>query len=136
MTDIDWGALRAAAIDASARAYAPYSRFRVGAAGLTDRGRIVSGCNVENVSYGLTFCAEVTMVGQLRMEGDEGERLIAVVTVAGDGAPATPCGRCRQILAEHGGPSLLVNGDGTPRTIGELLPGFFNVDDLEAHRDS
>ena len=130
--NVDWDHLRAEALAVAHKAYAPYSKFSVGAAGLTDTGQIVVGCNVENVSYGLTVCAEVTMVGMLRVAG--GERLVAVVTVAGSGEAVTPCGRCRQVLMEHGGPSLLVNGDGTVRTLGELLPGAFSAVDLE--RDS
>ena len=122
MTEIDWDRLRAEALAATERAYAPYSRFHVGAAGLTDDGRIVVGSNVENVSYGLTLCAECNMVGDLARQG--GGRLIAVVTTSA-GGPCTPCGRCRQVLAEFGGPDLLVDGDGTPRRLDELLPGFF-----------
>jgi cytidine deaminase len=129
-TPAQWAALRAAAIAATEHAYAPYSQFRVGAAGLTDDGRIVSGCNVENASYGVTFCAEVTMVGQLRMLG--ARRLVAVVTVQGAGTPVMPCGRCRQILMEHGGPECLVNGDGTVRTMAELLPSAFTAEHLTA----
>jgi len=126
-----WAELRASAIAATQHAYAPYSQFRVGAAGLTDDGRIVSGCNVENSSYGLTFCAEVTMVGQMRMTG--ARRLVAVVTVRAAGDPVMPCGRCRQILLEHGGPDCLVNGDGTIRTMAELLPWGFGAEDLNPH---
>ncbi len=122
MIDIDWAVLRAEALAAAAHAYAPYSRYHVGAAGLTDTGRIVRGCNIENASYGLTLCAECTMIGDLLMGG--GGRLVAVVTV-GNGAPVTPCGRCRQLLWEHGGAACLVDGDGTARTMAELLPGAF-----------
>ncbi len=128
-----WEALRDTARRATDRAYAPYSGFRVGAAGMTSDGRIVSGCNVENASYGLTFCAEVNMVGQMRMQG--AERLVAVVVVAGDGAPATPCGRCRQILLEHGGPQLLVDGDGTPRPMSELLPFAFDASHMQGRTE-
>jgi cytidine deaminase len=124
VTAIDWAALRAAATDAAARAYAPYSRFRVGAAGLVDDGRIVTGCNVENASYGLTLCAECGLVSALLDSG--GGRLVAVVTVAGDGKPVMPCGRCRQLLWEHGGPECLVDGDGAVRPMRELLPGAFD----------
>jgi cytidine deaminase len=121
---IDWEALRAAAVDASHRAYAPYSRFHVGAAGLTDDGRVVTGCNVENASYGLTLCAECGLVSELVRTG--GGRLVAVVTVAGDGQPVMPCGRCRQLLWEHGGPDCLLDGDGTIRPMREVLPGAFD----------
>lgn len=125
---IDWNALRAAAIEASQSAYAPYSEFHVGAAGLTDDGRIVVGCNVENAAYGVALCAECGMVSSLIAGG--GGRLIAVSCVSGTGEPCTPCGRCRQILWEHGGPNCLVDGDGVPRPMSELLPGGFGPDRL------
>src|SRR4051794_8647085 len=121
---IDWDALRAAAVEAAIHAYAPYSHFRVGAAGLVDDGRIVRGCNVENASYGLGLCAECGMVSALTASG--GGRLVAVVTVAGDGQPVMPCGRCRQLLWEHGGPECLVDGSGTPMPMREVLPGAFD----------
>ena len=126
---VDWGALRAAAVAAATRAYAPYSHFHVGAAGLTDDGRIISGSNIENASYGVTLCAECSLVSS--MIGTGGGRLVAVLTVAGDGKPVMPCGRCRQLLWEHGGPDLLVDGDGTPRPLRELLPGAFEEHDME-----
>ncbi len=129
MGPIDWDALRAAAVEASTHAYAPYSRFHVGAAGLVDDGRVVTGCNVENASYGLGLCAECGMVSALAASG--GGRLVAVVTVAGDGQPVMPCGRCRQLLVEHGGPDCLVNGDGTPRPMRDLLPGAFTAGDMD-----
>jgi cytidine deaminase len=121
--DIDWEVLRAAALEAATHAYAPYSHFHVGAAALVDDGRIVRGCNVENASYGLTLCGECTLVGELLLSG--GGRLVAVATV-GNGSPVMPCGRCRQLLYEHGGPDCLVDGDGTPRSLRELLPGAFD----------
>jgi len=120
---IDWDRLRAAALEAAGRAYAPYSRFRVGAAGLVDDGRIVSGCNVENVSYGLTLCAECGLVSDLHRTG--GGRLVAVAIVSGSGRPCTPCGRCRQLLHEHGGPTCLVEGGTERRTVADLLPDGF-----------
>lgn len=126
MAEIDWAALRVAATEAAATAYAPYSGFRVGAAGLTDDGRVVTGCNVENLSYGLTLCAECGLVSALQRSG--GGRLVAVTVVSGGGRPCTPCGRCRQLLLEHGGPECLVDGDGTIRTVDELLPGGFTVE--------
>jgi cytidine deaminase len=125
---IDWGLLRRRAIEAAERAYAPYSRFRVGAAALVDDGRVVAGCNVENASYGLTLCAECGLVSALHESG--GGRLVAVVTVANGGEPVMPCGRCRQLLFEHGGEQCLVDGDGTPRTLAEILPGAFGADRL------
>src|ERR687885_335472 len=103
--DIDWDALREAARAAMARAYAPYSGFPVGAAGLTGDGRIVSGCNVENASYGLGLCAECGLVSALHASG--GGRLVAATCVGPDGDLLMPCGRCRQILWENGGPQLL-----------------------------
>lgn len=126
-SDIDWVALRAAALTAAGHAYAPYSNFHVGAAGLTADGRIITGCNVENASYGLTQCAENTLIGALHMTG--GGRLVAVVTV-GNGSPVMPCGRCRQLLWEHGSPDTLVDGDGHIRRLDEILPGAFGSGDL------
>jgi cytidine deaminase len=130
---IDWDALREAARDAMKKAYAPYSRFRVGAAGLVDDGRIVTGCNVENASYGLTLCAECGLVSALHATG--GGHLVAVAIVAGDGLPVMPCGRCRQLLYEHGGPELLVDGDGTIRPMREVLPMAFEARDMEGRTD-
>ncbi|MDH3294389.1 MAG: cytidine deaminase [Acidimicrobiia bacterium] len=128
ITDIDWNRLKAEAFEVSKRAYAPYSNFEVGAAALTDDGRIITGCNVENLSYGLTLCAECAVVSSLHSGG--GGRLIAVAVVSGSGQPCTPCGRCRQLLFEHGGPDCLVDGDGTIRTVAELLPGGFDAERL------
>ena len=125
---IDWRSLRQAAAQAAQRAYAPYSKLQVGAAGLTDDGRIVVGCNVENASYGLTLCAECGMVSALHASG--GGRLVAVCCIDGSGTPLTPCGRCRQLLHEHGGPSLLVDGAQNVLTIDQLLPGAFTPVDL------
>lgn len=132
---VDWPALRAEASAAAARAYAPYSRLHVGAAGLTDTGRVVTGCNVENASYGLTLCAECGLVSALHASGDA--CLVAVSIVAGDGRPLAPCGRCRQLLYEAGGGGLLVDGgDGAaPAALGALLPGAFGGTDLEARRE-
>ena len=111
---------------ATANSYAPYSEFRVGAAGLTTDGRIVTGSNVENASYGLTLCAECSLVSDLARTG--GGLLRAVAVVSGSGEPCTPCGRCRQLLFEHGGPDCLVDGNGEIRTVAELLPGGFGPD--------
>jgi cytidine deaminase len=129
MAAIDWDELRAAARAASERAYAPYSKFRVGAAGLTDDGRIVTGCNVENASYGLALCAECGLISALHQSG--GGTLVAVAIVSGSGEPCTPCGRCRQLLFEHGGPDCLVEGDTEIRTVSELLPFGFEPSRLE-----
>jgi cytidine deaminase len=131
--EIDWNALRSKAIDASADAYAPYSRFRVGAAALVDDHRMVAGCNVENVSYGLGLCAECAVVCALHSSG--GGRLVALSCVGPDGEVLMPCGRCRQVLLEHGGPELLIDHPRGPRTLGELLPDAFGPDDL-ARRDA
>jgi cytidine deaminase len=126
---VDWSELRAAAVAASRRAYAPYSNFSVGAAGLAHDGRIVTGCNVENASYGLGLCAECGLVSQLHDSG--GGRLIAVACVDGAGAPLMPCGRCRQVLLEFGGGELLVDGPEGPVALEELLPHAFSAADLE-----
>jgi cytidine deaminase len=126
---VDFAALVAAATDAMGRAYAPYSEFPVGAAGLTDDGRIVTGCNVENASYGLGLCAECGLVSQLHASG--GGRLVAMACVDGSGSPLMPCGRCRQLLLEHGGEELLVYAEESPKRLGDLLPDAFSRADLE-----
>jgi len=126
--DIDWELLRRKAIDVSGHAYAPYSRFPVGAAALADDYRIVTGCNVENVSYGLGLCAECAVVCALVSSG--GGRLLALACVGPDGATLMPCGRCRQVLLEHGGPDMLVDHPAGPRPLSELLPDAFGPDDL------
>ncbi|HEY2508162.1 MAG TPA: cytidine deaminase [Streptosporangiaceae bacterium] len=130
--NIDWTALRAAATAVAARAHAPYSGLHVGAAGQDRDGRLVTGCNVENASYGLTLCAECGLVSAQHAAG--AGPLVAVSVVAGDGAPLVPCGRCRQLLLEAGGPGLLVDADGGPRQLGELLPSAFTGDDIETRR--
>ena len=125
---IDWSALRAAAAEVAERAYAPYSRLRVGAAGETADGQVVVGCNVENASYGLTLCAECGLVSALHAAG--AERLVAVSVVGGDGQRLLPCGRCRQLLMEAGGPGLLVDTDAGPSELARLLPAPFTEVDL------
>jgi cytidine deaminase len=125
---IDWKLLRDKAIQAAQGAYAPYSRFPVGAAALVGDGRIVTGCNVENVSYGLGLCAECAVVCALHSTG--GGRLLALACVDGSGSPLMPCGRCRQVLLEHGGPDLLIDHPDGPRRLGDLLPDAFGPDDL------
>jgi cytidine deaminase len=134
---IDWPGLRTAAVAAAARAYAPYSGLRVGAAGQAADGRLVTGCNVENASYGMTLCAECGLVSALHATGflHAVPRLVAVAVVAGDGAPLLPCGRCRQLLLEAGGPELLVDTDGGPVELDALLPAAFTSTDLAQRRD-
>ncbi len=130
--DIDWVALRTAATAVAGRAHAPYSGLRVGAAGLDRDGLTVTGCNVENASYGLTLCAECGLVSAQRAAG--AGPLVAVSVVAADGAPLMPCGRCRQLLLEAGGPELLLDTDPGPRRLGDLLPGAFTAADLTSRR--
>ena len=127
---VDWEALRGDAVEAMRRAYVPYSRFPVGVAGLVEDGRIVSGCNVENAAYGVGLCAECGMVSQLHLSG--GGRLLAVACVNGNGDPLMPCGRCRQLLWEHGGPGCQVMTSAGVRTMAEVLPDAFGGDDLDA----
>ena len=133
MTEIDWDALREAARAVAGGAYAPYSGLLVGAAALVDDGRVVQGCNVENASYGLTLCAECGLVSNLHSSG--GGRLLAVSVVAGDGAQLTPCGRCRQLLLEHGGPNCKLDSPDGITTIGAMLPGAFDTAELEDRRE-
>ena len=133
---IDWPALRAAATAAAERAYAPYSGLRVGAAGLTADGQVVTGCNVENSSYGLTLCAECGLVSALHASGAGAGALQAVAVVAGDGQPLLPCGRCRQLLLEAGGPDLLVDTADGPVELKVLLPAAFTGADLAARRET
>jgi cytidine deaminase len=121
--DLDWDTLRETARTAMARAYTPYSKYPVGAAALVDDGRIVSGCNVENASYGLTLCAECGLVSALQLSG--GGRLVAFACVDGAGEALIPCGRCRQLLYEFGGQSLLVDTPEGIMTLGDLLPQAF-----------
>ena len=126
---VDWEDLRGRAVVAAALARAPYSGLHVGAAALVDDGRVVVGCNVENASYGLTLCAECTLVGQLALSG--GGRLVAVACAASDGTPLAPCGRCRQLLAEAGGADTLVDLPGRgPVPMTEVLPAAFDERDL------
>jgi cytidine deaminase len=158
---IDWLALRAAAAAAAPRAYAPYSGLRVGAAGQTAVGHVVTGCNVENASYGLTLCAECGLVSALYASGEgalhasgegalyasgegalhasstqTGPRLVAAAIVGGDGEPLLPCGRCRQLLFEAGGGDLLIDTAGGPVTLSTLLPDAFGPVDLAQRRES
>ena len=123
-----WEELKQAAVAVSERAYAPYSRFRVGAAALADDGRVLVGCNVENAAYGVVLCAECGVVSQLYATG--GGRLTHFVCVNGDGEVIMPCGRCRQLLFEHGGPGLEMWTVSGLRTMAEVLPDAFGPDDL------
>jgi cytidine deaminase len=159
---IDWPALRQTATTVAATAYAPYSGLRVGAAGLTATGQVIVGCNVENASYGLTLCAECGLVTALHAQASPSQAspsqaspsqaspsrasssqaspgqtptLVAVAVVAGDGAPLLPCGRCRQLLLEAGGPDLLVDTDNGPVSLGALLPAAFDTTELKARRE-
>jgi cytidine deaminase len=128
VTDVDWAALRAVATGMLEHAYVPYSHYPVGAAALVDDGRVVSGCNVENASYGITLCAECGLVSALAATG--GGRLVAFTCVDGRGEILAPCGRCRQLLFEHGGRGLLVETAAGVKTMDEVLPGAFGPDDL------
>ena len=129
---VDWDALRTAAVEAAAQAYCPYSGLQVGAAALVEgtdgAGRTVVGCNVENASYGLGLCAECTMAGQLRLTG--GGRFTAVACRSGSGELLMPCGRCRQVLYELGGPDCLLDTPSGPMALRDVLPHAFGPDDL------
>lgn len=127
-----WVGLHAVAVEMAGRAYAPYSDYRVGAAALVDDGRTVSGCNVENASYGVTLCAECGLVSQLYATG--GGRLTHFVCVDGAGGLIMPCGRCRQLLLEHGGPTLEVLSPAGVISMAEVLPYAFGRGDLERLR--
>jgi cytidine deaminase len=129
-TNIDWAALRVAAVEAMGHAYAPYSNFPVGAAALVDDGRVVVGCNVENASYGLGLCAECGLVSAMHASG--GGRLVAVACVGGNGEPLIPCGRCRQLLWEHGGPECLLETARGVLPMREVLPDAFDATELDA----
>ncbi len=131
--NIDWELLKAEAKSAMKRAYAPYSKFPVGVAALVDDGRIISGCNVENASYGLTLCAECGLVSTLIASG--GGRLIAFACVDSHGSALMPCGRCRQLLFEHGGPGLQMMTDTGVKPLSELLPWAFGPDELNKRLD-
>ncbi|GID11733.1 putative cytidine deaminase Cdd [Actinocatenispora rupis] len=125
---VDWDVLRAAATDVMARAYVPYSKYPVGAAALVDDGRVVVGCNVENAAYGVVLCAECGVVSALHASG--GGRLVALSCVDSRGTALMPCGRCRQLLWENGGPDCLVDAAPAPVSMRELLPRAFDVEDL------
>jgi cytidine deaminase len=126
--DPDWEVLRKAAVEAMGHAYAPYSSFPVGAAALVDDGRVVTGCNVENAAYGVGLCAECGLVSQLHLTG--GGRLVKFLCVDGAGEVLMPCGRCRQLLSENGGPELLLMTISGIRRMDEVLPDAFGPDNL------
>jgi cytidine deaminase len=114
------------------RAYAPYSKFPVGAAALVDDGRIVSGCNVENASYGVGLCAECSLVSNLAMTG--GGKLVAFTCVDGNEDVLMPCGRCRQLLYEHSAPGMVLETVSGMKTIDQVLPDAFGPRQLEEYR--
>ncbi|MEJ6493077.1 MAG: cytidine deaminase [Actinomycetes bacterium] len=126
--EINWDKLRAAASKAMSNAYAPYSNFPVGVAGLVDDGRIVTGCNVENAAYGVALCAECGLISNLISTG--GGKLVAVACVDRHGNSLMPCGRCRQLLWEHGGPNCLLDSVSGIKTMTEILPDAFGAHDL------
>lgn len=134
MASVDWDALRAKAVEIMGRAYAPYSHFPVGVAGLVDDGRVVVGCNVENAAYGVGLCAECGMVSHLQATG--GGRLVAVSCVGVDGEPLMPCGRCRQLLWEHGGPTCLLLTPEGVLPMSAVLPQAFGPDNLGIARSA
>lgn len=129
MTTVDWDGLRSRAREVSRHAYAPYSRFPVGAAALVDDGRVVVGCNVENAAYGVALCAECGLVSALIAGG--GGRLVAFTAANALGEPLMPCGRCRQLLWEHGGPDLLVDTPTGVLAMAEVLPQAFGAGDID-----
>jgi cytidine deaminase len=130
-SEFDWEGLKAEAVAAAKRAYAPYSNFPVGAAGVVDDGRVVTGCNVENAAYGVTLCAECGVVSQLHITG--GGRLTHFVCVNGEESVIMPCGRCRQLLWENGGAELLVWTISGVKPMTDVLPDAFGPEDLEEH---
>lgn len=126
MSGIDWAALRREATTATTRSHSPYSGFPVGAAGLTTAGRIVTAANVESASFVAGICAETALIGILVAEGVAFGDLVAVAVTNPAGADLSPCGRCRQLLHEFGGPDLSVN----QRRMADLLPDAFGPADL------
>ncbi|WP_124053995.1 cytidine deaminase [Arcanobacterium ihumii] len=128
MQIIDWDNLKAVACEVMEHAYMPYSGYPVGAAAIVDDGRIVSGCNVENAATGVGLCAECGMVSELIKGG--GGRLLAFVAVNGNREVIVPCGRCRQLLFEHGGKTLKVMMPVGVMTMDQVLPFGFGPADL------
>jgi cytidine deaminase len=131
MTDIPWDELRDTAKKAMRMAYAPYSNFPVGAAAIVDDGRTVSGCNVENASYGVGLCAECALVSNLAMTG--GGKLVPFTCVDGHGEILMPCGRCRQLLYEHSAPGMVLETVSGLQTIDQVLPDAFGPRQLEEY---
>jgi len=131
MPEIDWDALRLAANEAMGKSYSPYSNFPVGAAALVDDGRIISGCNVENASYGVGLCAECALVSSLHMTG--GGKLVAFTCVDGHGNILMPCGRCRQLLYEFSADGMVLETVSGFKTIDEVLPDAFGPRQLAAY---
>jgi len=134
MAEIEWEALRAVAVGAMGKAYAPYSNFPVGVAALVDDGRVISGCNVENASYGVGLCAECSLVSALMMSG--GGKLVAFTCVDGDGNALMPCGRCRQLLFEHSAEGMLLDTVSGIKTIDEVLPDAFGPRTLATYQST
>lgn len=132
MLDVDWAALREIATGAMRRAYAPYSNFPVGAAAIVDDGRVISGCNVENASYGVGLCAECSLISQLAMTG--GGKLVAFTCVDGHGSVLMPCGRCRQLLFEHSAEGMLLETVSGIKTIDQVLPDAFGPRELAEYQ--
>ncbi len=130
MSEINWDALRAVAVEAMKKSYSPYSNFAVGAAAITTDGRVVSGCNIENASYGLTLCAECSLVSDLLMTG--GGKLVAFTCVDANSNVLMPCGRCRQLLIEHAAPGMILETISGLKTMAEVLPDAFTREELEA----
>ena len=130
MSEINWDALRAVAVEAMKKSFSPYSNFAVGAAAITTDGRVVSGCNIENASYGLTLCAECSLVSDLLMSG--GGKLVAFTCVDANSNVLMPCGRCRQLLVEHAAPGMILETISGLKTMAEVLPDAFTRDELEA----
>ncbi len=131
MSEINWDALRAAAVAAMKKSYSPYSNFAVGAAALTSDGRVVSGCNIENASYGVTLCAECSLVSDLLMTG--GGKLVAFTCVDANENVLMPCGRCRQLLVEHAAPGMILETISGMKSMAEVLPDAFTREELEAN---
>ena len=131
MSEIDWDSLRARAKEALTHAYVPYSTFPVGVAAIADDGRVLTGANVENASYGLTLCAECSLVSSLHMTG--GGKLVAFTCVDGHGNALMPCGRCRQLLFEHSAEGMLLDTVSGIKTIDEVIPDAFGPRTLDAY---